>query len=161
MDFIKRDNIHFSKLTRYRGSHQALVQARTLTRCSRKSNIFIFLSGGVSFYVCTSVFRISYRFRRYDCLRPALPGAKGIVCKLWSGRRLWLDLLQVTAGWLRALRFHLFCYGSCRFSLQAQCGPAPLPGDDLSRCWHLPAGSGSRDLLDCLLCRDGSAGQSF
>ena len=77
------------------------------------------------------------------------------------GRWLWLDLLQVTAGWLRALRFHLFCHGSCRFSLQAQCGPAPLSGDDLSRCRHLPAGSGSRDLLDCLLCRDGSAGQSF
>lgn len=96
-----------------------------------------------------------------DCLRPALPGAKGILCKLWSGRRLWLDLLQVTAGWLRALQFHLFCHGSCRFSLQAQCGPAPLSGDDLSRCRHLPAGSGSRDLLDCLLCRDGSAGQSF
>lgn len=36
-----------------------------------------------------------------------------------------------------------------------------LAGDDLSRCRHLPAGSGSRDLLDCLLCRDGSAGQSF
>ena len=81
--------------------------------------------------------------------------------KLWSGRRLWLDLLQVTAGWLRALRFHLFCHGSCRFSLQTQRGPAPLSGDDLSHCRHLPAGSGSRDLLDCLLCRDGSAGQSF
>ena len=60
---------------------------------------------------------------------------------------------------LAALQFHLFCHGSCRFSLQAQCGPAPLSGDDLSRCRHLPAGSGSRDLLDCLLCRDGSAGQ--
>ena len=117
-----------------------------LTYCLRKSNIFIYLSGGY-LYVRTSDFRVSYRFCRYDRFRPALSGTKGILCKLWSGRWLWLDLLQVTAGWLRALRFHLFCHGSCRFSLQAQCGPAPLSGDDLSRCRHLPAGSGSRDLL--------------
>lgn len=56
MDFIKRDNIHFSKLTRYRGSHQALVQARTLTRCSRKSNIFIFLSGGGYLFMSVHLF---------------------------------------------------------------------------------------------------------
>lgn len=80
-DFIKRDNIRFAKLT----------------YCLRKSNIFIYLSGGY-LYVCTSVFRISYRFRRYDRFRPALSCTKGILCKLWSGRWLRLDLLQVTAG---------------------------------------------------------------
>lgn len=90
-DFIKRDNIRFAKLT----------------YCLRKSNIFIYLSGGY-LYVRTSDFRISYRFCRYDRFRPALSGTKGILCKLWSGRWLWLDLLQVTASWLRALRFHLF-----------------------------------------------------
>lgn len=90
-DFIKRDNIRFAKLT----------------YCLRKSNIFIYLSGGY-LYVRTSNFRISYRFCRYDRFRPALSGTKEILCKLWSGRWLWLDLLQVTAGWLRALRFHLF-----------------------------------------------------
>ena len=47
------------------------------------------------------------------------------------------------------------------FLSRLSAGSAPLSGDDLSRCRHLPAGSGSRDLLDCLLCRDGSAGQSF
>ena len=48
-DFIKRDNIRFAKLT----------------YCLRKSNIFIYLSGGY-LYVRTSDFRISYRFCRYD-----------------------------------------------------------------------------------------------
>ena len=92
-DFIKRDNIRFAKLT----------------YCLRKSNIFIYLSGGY-LYVRTSDFRVSYRFCRYDRFRPALSGAKRILCKLWSGRWLWLDLLQVTAGWLRALRIYWTAY---------------------------------------------------
>ena len=33
---LKRDETHFGCFTRYRGSRQGLVQARTLARCSRK-----------------------------------------------------------------------------------------------------------------------------
>ena len=54
-DFIKRDNIRFAKLT----------------YCLRKSNIFIYLSGGY-LYVRTSDFRISYRF--------CLAGGCGWIC---------------------------------------------------------------------------------
>ena len=34
--YVKRDKIRFANFTRYRGSRQGLVQARTLTRYSRK-----------------------------------------------------------------------------------------------------------------------------
>ena len=33
---VKRDKIRFANFTHYRGSRQGLVQARTLTCCSRK-----------------------------------------------------------------------------------------------------------------------------
>lgn len=92
MDFIKRDNIHFSKLTRYRGSHQALVQARTLTRCSRKSNIFIFLSGGYLFmsvhlfyefltaFVGTIAFALLFQVPKEYYVNCGLTGGCGWIC---------------------------------------------------------------------------------
>ena len=92
MDFIKRDNIRFAKLTRYRGSHQALVQARTLTRCSRKSNIFIFLSGGDLFmsvhlffefltaFVGTIAFALLFQVPKEYYVNCGLAGGCGWVC---------------------------------------------------------------------------------
>lgn len=92
MDFIKRDNIHFAKLTRYRGSHQALVQAHTLTRCSRKSNIFIFLSGGYLFmsvhllfefltaFVGTIAFALLFQVPKEYYVNCGLAGGCGWVC---------------------------------------------------------------------------------
>lgn len=92
MDFIKRDNIRFAKLTRYRGSHQALVQARTLTRCSRKSNIFIFLSGGDLFmsvhlffefltaFVGTIAFALLFQVPKEYYVNCGLAGGCGWIC---------------------------------------------------------------------------------
>lgn len=92
MDFIKRDNIRFAKLTRYRGSHQALVQARTLTRCSRKSNIFIFLSGGNLFmsvhlffefltaFVGTIAFALLFQVPKEYYVNCGLAGGCGWIC---------------------------------------------------------------------------------
>lgn len=92
MDFIKRDNIRFAKLTRYRGSHQALVQARTLTRCSRKSNIFIFLSGGDLFmsvhlifefltaFVGTIAFALLFQVSKEYYVNCGLAGGCGWIC---------------------------------------------------------------------------------
>ena len=92
MDFIKRDNIRFAKLTRYRGSHQALVQARTLTRCSRKSNIFIFLSGGDLFmsvhlffefltaFVDTIAFALLFQVPKEYYVNCGLAGGCGWIC---------------------------------------------------------------------------------
>ena len=68
-----------------------------LTYCLRKSNIFIYLSGG-HLYVRTSDFRVSYRFCRYDRFRPTLSGTKGILCKLWSGRWICYKLLLAGCG---------------------------------------------------------------
>ena len=107
--------------------------------------IFEFLTA----FVGTIAFALLFQVPKEYYVNCGLAGGCGWVC---------YKLLLVGCGLFGST---FFCYGSCRFSLQAQCGPAPLPGDDLSRCRHLPAGSGSRDLLDCLLCRDGSAGQSF
>ena len=92
MDFVKRDNIRFAKLTRYRGSHQALVQARTLTRCSRKSNIFIFLSGGDLFmsvhlffefltaFVGTIAFALLFQVPKEYYVNCGLAGGCGWIC---------------------------------------------------------------------------------
>ena len=92
MDFIKRDNIRFAKLTRYRGSHQALVQARTLTRFSRKSNIFIFLSGGDLFmsvhlffefltaFVGTIAFALLFQVPKEYYVNCGLAGGCGWIC---------------------------------------------------------------------------------
>lgn len=92
MDFIKRDNIRFAKLTRYRGSHQALVQARTLTRCSRKSTLFIFLSGGDLFmsvhlffefltaFVGTIAFALLFQVPKEYYVNCGLAGGCGWIC---------------------------------------------------------------------------------
>ena len=92
MEFIKGDKIRFAKLTGYRGSHQALVQAHTLTRCSRKSNIFIFLSGGYLFmsvhllfefltaFVGTIAFALLFQVPKEYYVNCGLAGGCGWVC---------------------------------------------------------------------------------
>mgnify|MGYP006914796799 CR=1 FL=1 len=60
--FFTTSKLRFANFTRYRGSRQGLVQARTLTRCSRKSPsvmAFLLVCLEILTYSCQNISRDS------------------------------------------------------------------------------------------------------